>query len=73
VVILCHDKIVAFDAFQGDAFLKGKRTDLSLNHFSQKEAVCFRDNDVLVIADERTKKVGGNVYNVSIGKLKSKP
>jgi len=43
-----------------------------LNHFSQKEAVCFTDNDRLFIADERTKSVGGNVYGVTVKMLKSK-
>jgi hypothetical protein len=72
VVILCHDKIIAFENFKGDFFLNGKRTDLNLNHFSQKEAVCFIDNDLLIIADERTKKIGGMVYKTSFKKLKSK-
>ena len=59
-------------SFQNDNFLNGTKTILELNHFSQKEAVCFIDNDCLYIADERTKKVGGNVYSVSLKKLKSK-
>lgn len=73
MVVLCHDKMVAFENFQGDSFLKGDKTNLDLDHFSQKEAVCFKDNDRLIIADEKTKSVGGNVYNASIKKLKSKP
>jgi hypothetical protein len=72
VVILCHDKIIVFEDFKGDIFLKGKRTNLNLNHFSQKEAVCFIDNDLLFIADERSKKIGGMVYKTSLKKLKSK-
>ncbi len=72
IVVLCHDKIIEFEGFQDDNFLKGKRTDLSLNHFSQKEAICFRSNDMLFIADEKTKKIGGKVYQVSLKKLKSK-
>jgi hypothetical protein len=72
VAILTHDKIFLFENFKDDSFLNGTKTILKLNHFSQKEAVCFNDNDHLFIADERTKSVGGNVYNVSIKKLKSK-
>ena len=72
VVVLTHDKLVLFENFQNDNFLNGTKTILELNHFSQKEAVCFIDNDRLYIADERTKKVGGNVYNVSLKKLKPK-
>lgn len=73
IVLLTHDKIILLENFKGDHFLDGTQTTLELNHFSQKEAVCFKDDDVLLIADEKTKKVGGNVYEVSLSMLKSKP
>jgi hypothetical protein len=72
VVLLTHDKILLLENFQKDNFLKGTKTVLELNHFSQKESVSFRGNDTLFIADERTKKTGGKVYTVSIKELKSK-
>lgn len=72
VVVLTHDKIWVFDNFTGDNFLKGNKTELYLNHFSQKEAICFKDNETLIIADEKTKKIGGKVYEVSLKKLKTK-
>lgn len=72
VVILSHDKLWLIENFIGDNFLNGTRTQLDLNHFSQKEAICFKDNDRLLIADERVKKIGGNVYEVSLKKLKNK-
>lgn len=62
VVVLCHDKLVLFQGFQGDNFHKGTQTEIDLDHFSQKEAVVFKDNKTLLIADEKTKKVGGKVY-----------
>ena len=73
VVLLTHDKIILLENFKGDNFLKGKHSQLKLNHFSQKEAVCFKNNETLIIADEKTNKVGGNVYEVSLSKLKSVP
>jgi len=73
VVLLSHDKIWLFENFNDDNFLNGTGTPLDLNHFSQKEAICFKDDDTLLIADERIKKTGGNVYEVSLEKLKSKP
>jgi hypothetical protein len=73
VVVLSHDKIWVFENFTGDNFLKGSKTELSLNHFSQKEAICFKDNETLIIADEKSKKIGGNVYEVTLNTLKSKP
>lgn len=72
VVVLSHDKIWIFENFTGDNFLNGIKTELYLNHFSQKEAICFKDNETLIIADEKTKKIGGKVYEVSLKKLKSK-
>ncbi|WP_029272775.1 hypothetical protein [Flavobacterium sp. KJJ] len=66
VVLLSHDKIVLFQGFKGDLFHKGSQTEIKLNHFSQKEAIVFKDNNTLLIADEKTNKVGGNVYEFKI-------
>jgi hypothetical protein len=66
VVLLSHDKIVLFQNFKGDLFHKGSQTEIKLNHFSQKEAIVFKDNNTLLIADEKTNKVGGNVYEFKI-------
>ena len=62
VVVLSHDKIVLFKGFKGDLFHKGTQTEIKLNPCSQKEAIVFKDNNTLLIADEKTNKVGGNVY-----------
>ena len=72
VAVLTHDKIFLFENFEGDNFLNGIKTTLELNHFSQKEAVVFIDNDRIFIADEKTSGLGGNVYEVSLKKLKTK-
>jgi hypothetical protein len=66
VVLLCHDKIVLFKDFNADSFNKGTQTEITLNHFSQKEAIVFKDNNTLLIADEKTNKVGGNVYEFKL-------
>ena len=66
VVLLSHDKIVLFKDFKGDLFHKGTQTEIKLNHFSQKEAIVFKDNSTLLIADEKTNKVGGNVYEFKL-------
>lgn len=73
VVLLTHDKIILLENFKEDNFLKGKQSQLKLGHFSQKEAVCFKNNETLIIADEKTNKIGGNVYEVSLSKLKTVP
>lgn len=72
-VLLSHSRVLLFEDFKGDDFLNGKVSQLELNHYSQKEAVCFKDNNTLLIADEKDKKTGGNIYQVSLESLKSKP
>lgn len=71
VVILSHEKIWLFEDFKDDDFVSGTISELNLNHFSQKEAISFKDNETLFIADEKTKKIGGMLYTTSINKLKS--
>lgn len=73
MVLLCHGKVWLFSNFKGDNFLSGQVSELKLNHFSQKEAICFKDNKTLLIADEKTKKTGGYVYEVTVEQLKSQP
>ncbi|MNF17002.1 hypothetical protein D3C80_2202870 [compost metagenome] len=62
MALLSHDKVLLFKDFKGDLFHKGTHTELNLNHFSQKEAIVFKDNNTLLIADEKTNKIGGKVY-----------
>jgi hypothetical protein len=69
-VLLSHSKIWLFENYSQDNLADGKMRELDLNHFSQKEAVCFKNNDALFIADERVKKTGGNLYRVSLQTLK---
>lgn len=65
IVLLAHDKIILFEDWEYDDLLSANRTTISLNDFSQKEAVAFLDDSTLLIADERNKNEGGNVYKFS--------
>ena len=71
IVLLGHDRLWLFNNFKVDDFLSGKLSELELNHHSQKEGICFKDNETLFIADERSKKIGGKLYQVSLKTLKS--
>ena len=64
--MLSHDKIVLFKGYKNDFFHKGSQTEIKLDHFSQKEAVVFKDNTTLLIADEKANKTGGNVYEFKL-------
>lgn len=69
-VLLSHSKLWLFDAFSLENLADDKMTEIDLQHYSQKEAVCFKNNHLVFIADERVKKVGGNLYQTKIDNLK---
>ncbi|MCF6133373.1 hypothetical protein [Flavobacterium wongokense] len=71
--LLSHSRIWLFSEFNGDDFLKGKIERLELDHYSQKEAVSFKDENTLLIADEKDKSTGGNIYQFDLRNLKAKP
>ena len=73
VVLLSHSRIWLLENYQGDHFFSGNIKEFNLKHNSQKESICFKDSDVLYIADEKTKNNGGMVYQISLNRLKSKP
>jgi hypothetical protein len=69
-VLLSHSKVWVFENFSQDSITNGEMTELDLNHYSQKEAVCFKNNDELFMADEKVKKTGGNLFLLSLQSLK---
>ncbi len=71
LVLLGHDRIWLIDDFLGDNFISGNFSVLELKHYSQKEGICFLDNQTLLIADEKSKKTGGNLYAVKLASLKN--
>jgi len=62
IILLSSNTILLFTDFKGDDFFSGKVTQLPLNHKSQKESVCFKDDNTLYITDERSHGKGGNLY-----------
>jgi hypothetical protein len=72
VVLLSHSRVWLFENYKEDNYFSGNKSEFDLKHNSQKEGICFKDNDVLLIADEKNKKTGGKVYQVSLKKLKLK-
>lgn len=72
VVLLCHDKVFVMSGFKGDDFVNGTKTLFNLDHFSQKEAIAFIDNNQLLVADEASNKGKSKVYKTSLNTLKTK-
>lgn len=66
IVLLTHKNIHVLSGFTANDFNSAKIQKLSLKHNSQKEAVVFVDDKTLLIADEKDKKEGGNVYQFSL-------
>ncbi|WP_312076621.1 hypothetical protein [Chryseobacterium sp.] len=66
IVFLSHKNIHVLSGFTSNDFNSAKIQKLSLNHNSQKEAVVFLDDKTLLIADEKDKKEGGNVYRFEL-------
>ncbi|WP_262151222.1 hypothetical protein [Chryseobacterium foetidum] len=66
IVLLTHKNIHVVSGFTNDNFNSAKIQKLSLNHNSQKEAIVFLDDKTVLIADEKDKKEGGNVYRFEL-------
>ena len=66
VVLLSQKQILVFSNFKGDAFLSGTLNKIDLVHRSQKESITFKDNNTLLITDERAHGEGGNLYELKI-------
>lgn len=66
VVLLNHDKLWKITNFKSDNFFKGSVEELSFEHDSQKEGICFKDNQTVYITDERNGSEGGNLYTFKL-------
>jgi hypothetical protein len=73
LVLLGHDKIWLFTCFEGDKFFSGNKYTVALGGpVTQKEAVCFVDNNKLYITDELVMKVmGGKLYSMDLSAVKA--
>lgn len=65
-VLLSHSKVWIFKNFSSENIVNATMTEMDLGHYSQKEAVCFKNNHELLIADEKVKKIGGNLYALKL-------
>ena len=66
LVLLTPKSIWLFTDFKGDAFFEGTITELPFNYVSQKEGVCFKGDNTLLITDEKAHGEGGNLYEFKI-------
>jgi hypothetical protein len=62
IVLLNHKNIRVLTGFSANDFSKTKIQKIPLHHNSQKEGIVFLDNKTVLIADEKDKDNGGNIY-----------
>ncbi len=66
VALLSQKNILIFSDFNQDDFFSGKVRKIELKNYSQKEGVCFKDNNTLLITDEEAHGAGGNLYELKL-------
>jgi hypothetical protein len=66
IVLLSSETVLHFTDFNGDDFFSGKVTPLPLDHLSQKEGVCFKNENTLYITDEKAYGTGGKLYEFKL-------
>lgn len=70
LALLGHQKLWFFSCFVGDNFFSGKMTELTFPTLTQKEAICFIDNQSLYITDELVHRVlGGKLYSLDLNQI----
>ena len=65
LALLFRDRAVLLSDFYNDDFFSGHLKTIDFNHDSQKEGICFKNNETLIITDERYGDSGGNIYSIS--------
>ncbi|RAV28847.1 hypothetical protein DN748_10600 [Sinomicrobium soli] len=61
--LLGHENIWLFSGFENDNIFKATRKEnIALEHYSQKEGLCFTDNHTLLVSDEEEGSSGRNLY-----------
>ncbi|WP_108802627.1 SdiA-regulated domain-containing protein [Aquimarina sp. Aq107] len=68
IALLTYNKIFILSEFEEDHLFNGKIEKIKLNHFSQKEGICFKNDSTLFIVDERRKNSKGKIYQYLLHK-----
>lgn len=66
LALLGSNKIWIFKNWKNDDFFSGEVTEIDLGLITQKEAITFFNDSLVVIADEKFKGIGGNLYTYPI-------
>lgn len=66
VALLSQKNILIFTGFSGDDFFSGNVQKIKLKHRTQKEAICFKNKNTLLLSDEKSSGEGGNLYKLKL-------
>ena len=66
IALLTSKSVWLFTDFENDNFLEGNAIEYDLGFSSQKESLCFKNENSLYIADEKSHGNGGNLYVFSL-------
>lgn len=66
VVLLNHYRIWKLTDYKNDSFFEGKVEAIALEHDSQKEGICFKNNKTVIITDEDSGKEDNNIYQLKL-------
>ncbi len=70
VALLFHDRLWFIRGFSGTKVSSGGIYELSLEHYTHKAGLCFKDDKTLYIVDElEAGLIGGKFYAIDIGTL----
>ncbi|MDO7170857.1 hypothetical protein [Mariniflexile sp. AS56] len=63
VALLTSKSVWMFSNYKGTDFFSGTATELELDHNSQKEGICFKNENTLYITDEKGHGSNGYLYS----------
>lgn len=66
IALLNSKSVWLFTDFKGTNFFNGTATEFPLNHNSQKESICFKDENTLYITDEKSQGTDANLYKFKL-------
>ena len=66
IALLSPEMLLIFYDFEGDNFFEGKVAKYPFEFLTQKESVCFVDNNTVYITDEYSFGIGGNLYEFEL-------
>ncbi|SFG48169.1 hypothetical protein [Neptunomonas qingdaonensis] len=72
LVLLDSERLWLFENWQGDDFFSGDVYQIDLGIVTQKEAVTFYNDEIIVFTDEVFSGIGGNGYAIKLDQVKKK-